>query len=305
MPSDAAGTAMSSFFQSGSTVEIRRVDERGDSLHATVAGTKGGKVALKWRGEPPRKAPGVGALVRVIRDFGERQEAVTSQVSKVDASAMIVMPKSKPARYDKRQYLRVEASVPLQFTAIDPSQVEGVVAEIETAKRGSRHIPSAPPIPPGASSHPAARTRTSRPQAALAGLSPELLRRLDRIEDKLDQILAAAAPKQQQTGLRQVCPVNISGSGIRFEHSSSVTAGAYLDCEVELPLSPVVYVRMLVQVLRCDPVPGRAPPKHTIAGAYAAIHEHDQGEIVRFSFERQRQLRELERKGDPKQSSQG
>lgn len=289
---------MSSFFQTGIDVEIRRVDETGDSLYATVAAEKGGKVVLAWKGPVPSRAPGVGALVRVIRAIGSNQEAVTARISKVDGTAMVVTPKSKPAMYDKRQYLRVEGSVPLRFSVIDPSQRETVSAEILNVKKGSRHITKAPTIPPAPSSHPAARTRTSRPQAALAGLPSELTRRLDRIEDKLDQLLAAAAPKQQQTGLRQVCPLNISGSGIRFEHSSSVTAGALLDLEAELPLNPVVYVRMLVEVLRCDPVSGRTPPKHMIAGHYAAMHEHDQGEIVRYSFERQRQQRELDRQAE-------
>lgn len=296
---------MSSFFETGSNVEIRRLDEHGESLFASVAGAKSGKVTLKWRGDPPRKAPGVGALVRVIRNLGAHEEAVTSQVSKVDASGMIVVAKSKPARYDKRKYLRVDASVPLQFTVTDPSQVEEITVMIETAQRGSRHIPSGPSIVPSANSHPAARARTSRPRASLTGLPVELVRRLDRIEDKLDQLLSAAAPRQQQTGLRQVCPVSISGSGIRFEHSSKVTAGAFLDAEVELPLTPVVTVRMLVEVLRCDPISGRTPPEYTIAGSYVSIHEFDQGEIVRFSFERQRQLRQLEAKGEPKQSSNG
>ena len=107
-----------------------------------------------------------------------------------------------------------------------------------------------------------------------------------------------ASSAKQQTGLRQVCPVNISASGIRFEHSSSVTSGAVLDCEAELALTPVVFVRFLVRVLRCVPADGRQPAKHSIAGEYLAIHEHDQGQIVRFSFERQRQQRDQKRLGD-------
>ncbi len=288
---------MSTFFEPGVEVEVRRVDERGDSLLATVAGSKGGRVALAWKGEASGDVPGAGTLVRVIRDYGDRQEAVTSQVAKADASALLVNPKSKPVRYDPRQYLRVEASVPLSFKLVDPDDVEQVTADIMTAKKGARYVPSAPPVPMKAGSHPASRTRTSKPQAALAGLQPELLRRLDRIEDKLDQLLLASSAKQQ-TGLRQVCPVNISGSGIRFEHSSSVASGAYLDCEAELALIPVVFVRFLVRVLRCVPVDGRQPPKHSIAGEYLAIHEYDQGQIVRFSFERQRQQRDIKRLGD-------
>ena len=293
---------MSDFFQAGAEVEIRRVDETGESLYATVAGTKGGRVALKWKGAAPSKAPGVGALVRVIRYTGPKPKAVTSQVYRVDASAMLIIPKSKPALYDMRQYLRVEASMPLQFTVITDDDVERITREIESAPKAGRHIPSAPPISVSASKHPAARTRTSRAQAALSGLPPELMRRLDRIEDKLDRLLAQAAPQPQQSGLREICTVDISGSGIRFEHSSGVETGAVLDLEVELPLSPVVYVRMLVEVLRCDAVPGRAPAKHNIAGRYAAIHEQDQAEIVRFSFERQRQLRNTERAGEPRQN---
>ena len=121
---------MSTFFEPGADVQVRRVDERGDSLDATIAGSKGGRVVLAWKGSPADDVPGAGALVRIIRDHGDRQEAVTSQVAKVEASALLVVPKSKPVRYDPRQYLRVEANVPLSFKLVEAADVDVAIGKV-------------------------------------------------------------------------------------------------------------------------------------------------------------------------------
>lgn len=291
------------FFTVGEEVEIRRVDERGDSAFALVAAVRGGKVALSWRGGcKPESAPQPGGIVRLIRqdDLGH-QFAVKAHVAGVQPEHTIVIPRSKPVAYDRREYLRVEAPLPIRYRVVDQAEARSLRAEIEgRASAGAartRTMRGRTSTLPGLRVPGGARALSPVPETSPPALPHEAQRQLDRIEEKLDRILdhLGLAAVDGASAPRRVIDVDISGSGLRFRTRQRYDEGTLLEIDLELPLSPPARMRALISVVRCSRPDGPSPDGDwMLAGQYDAIHEDDRGAIVRYTFDRQREEKRSE-----------
>ena len=291
------------FFTQGEEVEIRRVDERGDSLFAFVAAVRGGKVALSWRGgKLPAGAPQPGGLVRLIRtDDRGRQFAVKVHVAKVQPEHAIVIPRSKPMSYDRREYLRAEAPLALRCRVVDGEEARRIRKEIEA--RGSATVTRARTLRARTSTLPGmrvpggGRTLSPMPETGQPALPLDAQRQLDRIEEKLDRVMEhlGITSGAKALGPRKVVEVSISGSGIRFRSKWKAETDDLMEVDVELPLAPPVSIRSLVKVLRCRRADGPSSEGDWIvAGTFDTIHEDDQASVVRYTFDHQRELQRSE-----------
>jgi hypothetical protein len=151
---------------------------------------------------------------------------------------------------EARSYFRVRTRVALKARPIGPEEVERLEAEIR-----SREAPAAPAV------------------------DPHLAEWLDRIEAKLDRLLAhTGLAEPMQLGPEDEQEVLLSGSGMRFRSARPYSPGTVLLLEFELPTTPRHRVRTLARVVEHDPSPDERD--FSTAVAFHAIHEIDRDAVV-------------------------
>jgi hypothetical protein len=149
-----------------------------------------------------------------------------------------------------RSYFRVRTRLPLRALPVGPDEVERLQVEIR-----SRGAPAAPPV------------------------DPHLAEWLDRIEGKLDRLLAEAGlGERRQLGPEDEQEVLLSGAGMKFQSSRSYPPAAMLLVEFELPTTPRYRVRALAQVVGQEP--SRGEEGFPTAVAFQDIHEIDRDAVV-------------------------
>jgi len=82
---------------------------------------------------------------------------------------------------------------------------------------------------------------------------------------------------------------------MRFHIDEQAPSGSLLEVDVLVPLAPPVQVLTLVEVLRCTRASGDRGP-WVFAGRFETIHEDDRAAIVRYTFDRQRELEKAAKK---------
>lgn len=163
----------------------------------------------------------------------------------------------------EREYSRVDAYLPLRVRKVPPEERDGV------RSRSSKDflLTSFPPLPDLDDSVHSACIRT--------------------INAKLDAILNALRLQQQDRPEPEPSPVNISGSGLRFCSSEPFAAGDLLEVGLVLPSQPDVIFFVYGEVVRCEP---ELCTRHNVCLMYTVIDEDIRAKIVKFVFERQREL---------------
>jgi hypothetical protein len=120
-----------------------------------------------------------------------------------------------------------------------------------------------------------------------------LVQRLQRIEEKLDALLAAETrPFQTEGECLEPCLVNISGSGMRFPTRERFRVGDRLEVTVILPITPHHPVRLAGEVVHVldtghdgDQGPGARP--FDTAVRFVSLSDPDRERIVRFTMAQQ------------------
>jgi hypothetical protein len=160
---------------------------------------------------------------------------------------------------ERREYLRVPARLRIRERVIESDEICALRHEIEM-----------------------------QPHLQNSGIDPGLLAHLERIEFKLDRILARVDPTlRQPIAALEPRDVEISGAGIRIATTRDGPAdGARLLVEFLLPDSSTP-VRAIGTVR--SHVEGGGPQKHSeIAIAFDVMHDADRQAIVRFVLEMER-----------------
>lgn len=120
-----------------------------------------------------------------------------------------------------------------------------------------------------------------------AEVDPAIQVLLDRLERKLDRILAHLEPDSMPPlGAQDVRSVEVSGSGVRYEWSETVAVGDRVIVEMLLPGTPVRRVRAVGEVVfREEP---RDDRPGQVAVRFEAIDEGEREAIIRYTYDVQR-----------------
>jgi hypothetical protein len=163
----------------------------------------------------------------------------------------------------EREYSRVDAYLPLRVRVVPKEDREGVRSRSSQEFLGA----SFPPLPDLDDSLLSASIRT--------------------INAKLDAILNVLKLQQQDQPAPEPSPVNISGSGLRFYSGEAFAGGDLLEIILVLPSQPEVMFFVYGEVIRSEPAPCA---RHNTCVNFTVIDEDIRAKIVKFVFERQREL---------------
>jgi len=127
---------------------------------------------------------------------------------------------------------------------------------------------------------------------------PKILALLTDMNRKLDRILMVLE-SQVDGQYRGPVPVNISGSGLRFQVRERIEPRALLAVRIVLPLSPPAPIVFIGEVTRVRERKKEDGP-FEIAVRFVAIDETDREEIVHYTFKRMRESVRNRNKEAPK-----
>lgn len=84
--------------------------------------------------------------------------------------------------------------------------------------------------------------------------------------------------------------VNISASGIRFITRESFCAGDLVEVNLILPMDPLLFMRLVGEVIRMKPVTSYETERYAVATRFLQIDPETKEDIIRYLFRRQREL---------------
>jgi hypothetical protein len=84
--------------------------------------------------------------------------------------------------------------------------------------------------------------------------------------------------------------VNISASGIRFISRDSYEKGDLLEINLILPMVPLLFVRLVGDVIRLKPVTSYETKRSAVAVRFLQMDPESKDDIIRYLFRRQREL---------------
>jgi hypothetical protein len=118
----------------------------------------------------------------------------------------------------------------------------------------------------------------NRASHAATHVDPELAGWLDRMESKIDQVLAHLGLAEAPFAEADVQEVLLSGAGMRFVAAEGHPVGSDLLLEFELPGRPRRRVRSIARVVSCERVARGS--EHALAVSFHVIHEDDRDAVV-------------------------
>lgn len=172
----------------------------------------------------------------------------------------------------EREYSRVDAYLPLRVRLVPREERQGVRSRCSHEFMGT----SFPPLPDLDDSVLSASIRT--------------------LNAKLDAILNALRLQQQDQPAPETSPVNISGSGLRFYSAEPFKGGDLLEIGLVLPSQPEVMWFVYGEVVRSQ---AASCARHNICVSFTVIDEDIREKILKFVFERQRELIRKQRRQQP------
>ncbi len=158
---------------------------------------------------------------------------------------------ARPRWPNRRDFFRVRARLPLGVRPVRPGEEDAPLM--------------AAPEPPA-----------FRPR------DPVLAAWLERIERKLDLLLARTDPAASRPGLA-ACDVDVSGGGLRFDAGAALDPGSRHWLEIELPAPRFRRIRALATAVRRD--------GEETAFAFQRIDEVDRDALVAFVLDAERARR--------------
>jgi len=159
-----------------------------------------------------------------------------------------------------RAYYRVRVDIPLRMTPVEENEVEGRASEVLSQID--------PPMPE---------------------MDPAIIGWLDRIERKLDRLLAHEHLLDGLgAGLENRHNVDLSAAGLHFSSEEPVAHGSAMLLEFEIPEVPIRLIRCIGRVTGTGQ-PDLDPDRHPIGVAFETIRQADRDAVVRYTLAVQRQ----------------
>jgi len=84
--------------------------------------------------------------------------------------------------------------------------------------------------------------------------------------------------------------VNISASGIRFISRQSFEKGDLLEINLILPMVPLLFIRLVGEVIRIKPVTSYETQQYAVAVKFIQMDPESKDDVIRYLFRRQREL---------------
>ncbi len=188
---------------------------------------------------------------------------------------------------EKREFVRVEAHLPITYRVIDDGEYESVRRECLVAR---------PEPPQGLDGSPLngfdleELTRQDWSVANTDAMDPLMARALNSIDRKLNLLLRLLIETNvAEIGHEPPVGVNLSGGGLRMVIPDQLAAGQKLVVELTLPTMPPVGITSIAEVVRVLSVDtAEGETRYETALKFIDIHEDDREKIIRYVFKRQR-----------------
>lgn len=186
---------------------------------------------------------------------------------------------------NRRNFIRVEDTFPIEYKLLEGENLEEAKERCMKG-RGYRELKWGT----------AFDVLQQRPgEVKESELFEAILRALFELDKKLEMVLSFLDPdKKDQAGRERPRDVVLSASGMKVALEERLKVGDLLELKITLPVFPPLITVMLAQVLRVQPKPAQAGVNlYEIALVFVAINDQDREEIIRYTFQKQReQLRQ-------------
>jgi len=186
---------------------------------------------------------------------------------------------------NRRKYVRVEDTFPIEYKRLEGENIEEAKERYQQAQ-GYRELKWGT----------AFDVLQRRPgDVKERELFDAILRSLFELDKKLEMVLGFLDPeKKDQAGRERPRHVVLSASGMKVALEERLEVGDLLELKITLPVFPPLITVLLAQVLRVEPKPTREGVNlYEIALVFVAINDQDREEIIRYTFQKQReQLRQ-------------
>jgi hypothetical protein len=163
---------------------------------------------------------------------------------------------------DKRQYARVDARLPLDVRLIDREQRQSAASNV-SGVIGFQGFQVPPEIE-----------------------DKQLADWLKMLDAKLDAILRLLVSDREGVSCLPYSMVNICGGGMRFSSPIPFSTGDLLEMKILLPLAPPISLHLYGEVVTV----GRGQRGDDVSVRFVDIDDRSREEIVRFVFEKQRDI---------------
>ncbi len=181
----------------------------------------------------------------------------------------------------RREMVRVDDFLEISHRKISPAESETLSREITDRSSGQSGLDSVSSVIRSAG-------RTVDPD------SPTW-RAIALLDQKLDYLISLLQTDNHSHDADFIrCGVNVSGSGIRFPSQQMYEKGDLLWIAILFPISPPLRVEAVAQVARAaksakleEKLPGAILD---VSSKFIAINPHDKEEILRYTFQRQREV---------------
>lgn len=136
---------------------------------------------------------------------------------------------------------------------------------------------------------------------------PVLVKILFRLDQKIDVVLA-----RQDEILRKITSqdheediyetgecIDISGTGVYMLISENLSKEISLELMIEPPIHPAIQIIALGKITRVCPSRDKEKSGYEISVAFTAINEDDREALIKYIFQRQRELISSRKRSDP------
>ncbi len=135
---------------------------------------------------------------------------------------------------------------------------------------------------------------------------PVLVKILFYLDQKIDKVISNqekilkkfdTEDDEQDVSASGEC-IDISGSGVNFRVSEKIHEENLLELTIEPPINPPIQIILLAKPTRICPSKDKENNGFDVSVTFTAINEDDRDELIKYIFQRQRELLYTRKKSD-------